>query len=113
MRAVMRRLSPTCGTSQSSRRTLQITLSNSVHRCFTSPRLLTCANYRIDWDTEIDIPGTMDKMEAARCVGEEWPDCKIILISGRGQVAQKCLLKTVAETALFKYSRDWVARSVV
>lgn len=78
-----------------------------------SDNISCCANYRIDRDTEIDIPGTMDKLEPARCVGEEWPDCKMILISGRGQVAQKCLLKAVAETALFKYSRDWVARSVV
>jgi hypothetical protein len=29
------------------------------------------------------MPGTMDRLEPAGCVGEGWPDRKSILISGR------------------------------
>jgi DNA-binding response OmpR family regulator len=59
--------------------------------------------------TDIDMPGSMDGLELARRVCDRWPDCRIIVISGRYNpdattlpVDATFLIKPVGETELFK-----------
>jgi len=59
--------------------------------------------------TDIDMPGSMDGLELARRVCDRWPDCRIIVISGRYNpdpaklpVDATFLTKPVGETELLK-----------
>ncbi len=59
--------------------------------------------------TDIDMPGSMNGLELARRVCERWPDCKIVIISGRYNPdpanlpeSAKFLTKPVGETELFR-----------
>jgi CheY-like chemotaxis protein len=59
--------------------------------------------------TDIDMPGSMDGLELARRVCNRWPDCKIVVISGRYNPdpsklpeSAKFLTKPVGETELLK-----------
>ncbi|SFB56202.1 Response regulator receiver domain-containing protein [Rhizobium sp. NFR07] len=59
--------------------------------------------------TDIDMPGSMDGLELARRVCDRWPDCQIIVISGRYNPEASTLppdaiflTKPVGETELFK-----------
>lgn len=59
--------------------------------------------------TDIDMPGSMDGLELARRVCDRWPNCRIIVISGRYNpdpvklpADATFLTKPVGETELFK-----------
>ena len=59
--------------------------------------------------TDIDMPGSINGIGLANTVSERWPDCKIVVISGRYNPAQGSLpssatflSKPVSEKALLK-----------
>lgn len=63
--------------------------------------------------TDIDMPGSMNGIDLARFCSEKWPDCKIIVISGRYVPAQgsvpagtRFLTKPISEGDLSRALED-------